>query len=303
MHTFFRLRGHGRRARILAPFALASAGALLVSSNAPANDRFTAGQAGTTSTALPAAAGRVIATRAAIDAALLGLPPGATRTAIQVDNRFLGRSYVDVTARDTNQHPVAMLRYNPDGSIRTAIQLSWHTSSTALPVARAETTARWFAVRAQATPVGVATVSATADGGTSVQWGRLVGGVPVPGDGVRVVLWPDGTLHSLAREQRPLATAPAAPLERAGATGRLEARLRDWFGASRPLVRVASLEFAWVAPIDMFNSQAADAPGSTLRLAWVATLSSSGALTSQWQRLQVWIDAGDGSLIGGDISR
>ena len=122
MRTYFHLRGHGWRARILAPVALASAGALLISGNAPANDQFVAGQTGIATSALPVAAGRMMVTRAAVDATLLGLPSGSARHASQVTNRFLGRSYIEVTALDTALRPVSLLRYDSDGSIRTAIR-------------------------------------------------------------------------------------------------------------------------------------------------------------------------------------
>ena len=62
-------------------------------------------------------------------------------------------------------------------------------------------------------------------------------------------------------------------------------------------------ELAWVAPNDLFAKAGADAPGATLRLAWLVTVEASGSLADQWRRLEIHLDAGDGSLLGGDILR
>src|SRR5438552_3089424 len=54
-------------------------------------------------------------------------------------------------------------------------------------------------------------------GGWSISWQRLVDGVPVRGDGLRLTLWPDGGLHGLTRTERPLAPAPSRVLDAAAA--------------------------------------------------------------------------------------
>ena len=66
---------------------------------------------------------------------------------------------------------------------------------------------------------------------------------------------------------------------------------------------VKGLGLAWVPPNDTFAPAAPDAPSATLRLAWVARVTTSGALTENLRALEVYIDAGDGSVIGGDILR
>lgn len=133
---------------------------------------------------------------------------------------------------------------------------------------------------------------------------RLIGGVPVPGDGVRVALWADGSFHSLSRTERPLAATPAAVLDRAEVRARAEARLDAMFGpAERSGLRVAGLDLAWVAPNDTFAAALPDAPESTVRLAWVVGTEVGGPIAERLQALELWLDAGDGRLLGGDVLR
>ena len=77
-----------------------------------------------------------------------------------------------------------------------------------------------------------------------------------------------------------------------------------WIPApNRAEARIADRSLAWVAPNDTFEAARPDAPLETRRLGWVITVRSSGALAGSMRGLEVWIDAGDGSLLGGDVVR
>ena len=64
---------------------------------------------------------------------------------------------------------------------------------------------------------------------------------------------------------------------------------------------IVATERAWVAPNDSFGGPRLDAPAETLRLAWAVQLAASGALADRLRAVEVWIDAGDGQVLGGDL--
>jgi hypothetical protein len=137
--------------------------------------------------------------------------------------------------------------------------------------------------------------------GWSAHWPRTVDGVPVLGDGIRVLLWPDGSFHGLTVAERPLAAAPGRRIAAGEARQIAEATAAGRYGANAEDLRVASAKLAWLAPNDAWNAGAPDAPAPTLRLAWVVTLTAGGPLADRLRGLQVWVDAGDGSVVGGDV--
>jgi hypothetical protein len=129
-----------------------------------------------------------------------------------------------------------------------------------------------------------------------------VDGVPVPGDGLRIQLWPDGSVHGLTRSERALADRPAAALDAVRARSIAEAQLGTWFrGGVGGGMTIAGLGLAWVPPNDTFAPAGPDAPDSVLRLAWVVRATASGQLTDTLRALEIYVDAGSGAVIGGDI--
>jgi hypothetical protein len=65
---------------------------------------------------------------------------------------------------------------------------------------------------------------------------------------------------------------------------------------------VVRVQQAWVAPNGAFDPSASDAPAETLRLAWIVGFDVAGALVERIRSIEVWIDAGDGTLLGGDVA-
>ena len=123
-------------------------------------------------------------------------------------------------------------------------------------------------------------------------------------DGLRVQLWPDGSFHGLTASDHALAARPPTTIAVSAAESIVATLLDRWIPASaRGDVRIVGSALAWVAPNDTFEPARPDAPAEIRRLAWVVTVRSRGAFASTIRGLEVAIDAGDGSGLGGDVLR
>jgi len=284
---------------------LTAAGAALVGvglagATGQAADPFVAGQRSTRTLAIEATtAARAVEHAAALSRAL-GLPAGAG-TVQRLDDRFEHQTYDEVVSRDRAGRAVALARFGTDGRVVMALALGWHGSS-ARSVGRAVAADR-AAAFVKASDVGVTGTPSIAavSSGWSVRWSRVAAGAPVLGDGVRVLLWPDGSFHGLAVSARSLAAAPDRRIPAAKAEQLAERTAAARYGTKASGPSVESSRLAWVAPNDAWNAAAPDAPGGTLRLAWVVTLRADGQLAERLRGLQVWVDAGDGTVVGGDV--
>lgn len=267
-----------------------------------AADPFVAGGRSTRPLAAPAdhlarAEGRAKALTAA-----LGIP-GASHRAIRLDDKLEHRTYDEVTSFDGRGREVALSRFELDGTVAMAVALGWQPGTGRAVDAAGAARSAVAVARAAGLAVGGQPAARTSagSGGWSVTWTRRVDGVPVRGDGVRILLWPDGSFHGLTRSDRPLAMAPSRSItaaEARAAAGTLAARL---FGAANTEARIVAIERAWIAPNDTFEPAAPDAPAATLRLAWIVRFESHGALAERLRQAEVWIDVGNGNLLGGDV--
>ena len=127
----------------------------------------------------------------------------------------------------------------------------------------------------------------SAAGRTLVNWERQVRGVPVPGDGTRVVLNGSGELVGIAMEESPLA-APPARVTRADTALRAAAALVP----SGALVGGRG-ELAWVLPTE--GAGEGSGQRTPLRLAWCV----SGVLRDG-AAFELQLDAGNLALLGWD---
>ena len=282
------------------------AGIALVAVGVPASqggDAFVAGGRSTRAIALPASQADRAKARGRALATALGLP-GISQRVERLDDRFDHGTYDEVTSFDAAGREVAIARFTTDGRVAMALVLGWHSAERGAPIARsaAESRGLGFVRAAGLDAAGRAVIHESAGaGGWSVAWPRVVDGSPVRGDGVRVTLWADGTFHGLSRTERPLATAPARLI----AAGAARTLAEDWaarrFGGSARDLRVTTVEQAWVARNDAFSSTGLDAPAETLHLAWVVRFEARGPLADRLRLVETWLDAGDGSLLGGDV--
>jgi hypothetical protein len=273
-----------------------------------AADPFVAGQQAVDVAALTGPAAEAGFARAAASRLRLGFPTPARQEASHVVDRFAATTYDEVTAFDGFGRMVSLQRFDTAGRLTAAVRFGWSSGGGApLPDGTAARARAESLVTATlgAPPSGLVRVGRTgADGGWTVGWTRSVAGIQVPGDGVRVQLWADGSLHSFSRSERRLAPAPAVTLDRATVRGLLDGQLDRWFaGAQRSEVTVTGLDLAWVAPNDTFAPGRPDAPAATLRLAWVGRIATTATLAESLRGLEVYLDAGDGSVLGGDVLR
>jgi len=289
--------------RRLAFAGLAISGLLAIGGSVgQAADPFVAG--GRSTRPLPLAADDLARARARGQALAeaLGLP-GVSGRVERVEDRFEHRTYDEVTLADGRGRDVAITRIEPGGSVAMAVSLGWRPSGgRSVDGPAAANRAAVLARAAGLTPAGAPGVRSSAGaGGWSVTWQRTVDGVAVRGDGLRISLWPDGTLHGLTRTERQLAAAPGRPIDaataRAAAVAVVAARSRGTGGD----LAITAVEQAWVAPNDTLGGARLDAPAETLRLAWAVRFEAQGALAERLRSVEVWIDAGDGHLLGGDV--
>jgi hypothetical protein len=127
----------------------------------------------------------------------------------------------------------------------------------------------------------------SAAGRTLVNWERKERGVPVPGDGTRVVLNESGELVGVAVEESPLA-APPTRVTRADTALRAAAALVP----SSALVD-GKAELAWVLPTE--GTGEGSGQRMPRRLAWCV-----GGVLRDGATLELQLDAGNLALLGWD---
>jgi len=301
------------RVRILFSALVAAATAALALSLGPggpppgsAADRFVAGQLSTTRTPVVGAEAKVLRERAATHRRAIGVSAAATVTVERVVDRFAGLTVDEVVDRDNRGRPLALQRFDPAGRLLAAVRFGGHNpkGTDVATAARAEGAALRLARALDLDPAGAARVRRGAAEEWIVEWPRVVDGIPVPGDGVFVRAWTDGSLHTAVRHERPLAEPPGRLIAVGQARRLAEARLAGWLDARNAGEwRIDGASLAWVAPNDTFEASGPDAPAATLRLAWVVRATTRGALAGSIRGLELYLDAGDGRLLGGDVVR
>ncbi len=307
MHAF---RPRARRAGLLVPVALAVAGGALFLGGpggpAPGDavDRYRAGEPASVRSVVPADVATRVRALGLARARALGVPVGTGAHVTRVNDRFSGAVFDEVVTTDARGQRLGIVRMDRDGRVAMAVRVGWRATTAARVDAA---TARARAVALAGTSgiggAGTPTVSAATDGGWRVTWERAVGGVPVPGDGSTVTLFADGTFHAAARRERRLAEAPAQRLAEAAAERIGRERLASLLGPASGEARIVQSRLAWVAPNGTFDESAPDAPDPVLRLAWVVEVRTVAPLSERLRALELYLDAGDGTLLGGDLLR
>ncbi len=299
-----------RRTRLLAAAILAGAaiGLGFPGGTGPgdAADRFVAGGPATERTPLAAEEAAPVLAAASSARQRLGLPGPAAVRVDRVIDRFSGTTYDEVTAMDAAGRALHLQRFDESGRLVGAVSFGWQSKG-GRPMPDAES-ARARGSRLAADlgldVSGAPDVRPEADdSGWTIAWPRVVDGIPVLGDGVRLDLWPDGRVHAVVRTERPLAARPSSLLDEVSARQRATETLGDLFGSRAGQIAIAALELGWVAPNDAFDPTAPDAPGSILRLAWVVEARTGGELAEGLRAVKVFLDAGSGALLGGDVLR
>lgn len=310
MHASLRAPLGRRRTRLLVGVAVAGAaiGLGFPGGTAPgdAADRFVAG--GPATERMPLLGDRAASVLAAAGTSRrhLGLSEPAAVEVDQVTDRYGGTTYNEVTGRDGAGRRVHLQRFDERGRLVGAVSFGWQAAGgrrlPGVAAARARGTA--LAADLGLDVAGQPEVRQEPDDtGWAIAWPRVVDGIPVAGDGIRVDLWPDGRVHAVVRTERPLASRPARVIDEAAARARATLALADLFGSRSGQIAIATVALGWVAPNDAFDSTAPDAPDATLRLAWVVEARTSGELSEGLRAVKLFLDAGSGALLGGDVLR
>ena len=174
-----------------------------------------------------------------------------------------------------------------DGSLRLVAKSGVALESAALSESAAIARALRQLVRLGLEIPGGGPVVRGAAGRTLVVWTREVRGVPVPGDGTRVVLNGAGDLVGLAIEESPLATPPAR-LARGDAALRAATALMP-----NGAIVDGTSELAWVLPTGAAGELLDQR--TSRRLAWCV----SGVLRDG-AAFELQLDAGNLALLGWD---
>jgi hypothetical protein len=306
MNSLARHRGARMAAAIAVAGAAIAFGVPGGTSPGDAADRFVAG--GPVTERSPVAADRAASALAlaATVRSRLGLAEPTISRVERVVDRFDGTAYDEVTASDRTGRTLHLERFDARDRLIGAVAFGWQAAGgTRLTnAAAAQTRGTRLAADLGLDPSGTPDVRQSPDDtGWTLTWARVVDGVAVMGDGVRVDLWPDGRMHAIVRTERSLAPRPSVTLDQATARDRATATLATMFGSRSGQVRVSTLGLGWVAPNNAFDPTGPDAPGATLHLAWVVEARTSGELSDGLRAVKLFLDAGTGTLFGGDVLR
>ncbi len=282
--------------------ALLLAGGVLAgcSGFAAASAPWTASEPSSRELAIDPASATGVAARADALRASLALP-GRVAAIERIEDRFEGRIVDRVTFEDA-AGPSALVELEPSGRPHLAIALGWRGAkgaavprNVAFRLALAQARAAGFAVNGQPTILET-------DEEWEVVWGRTVDGIPVLGDGVRVSLWKDGSFHAVVQWEHPLAPRPTTTIDEGTARAIAAARFAERAGIEGAIV-VRSARLAYVRPNDVVAPSRPDAPAAEARLAWVVLGEPADPSKSFIERAELWLDAGDGSVLGGDVAQ
>jgi hypothetical protein len=235
--------------------------------------------------------------------AQLGFPVGVARTAKHVRDGFENAEYDEVAELNAAGRVIALTQFDASGALRLAARLD--NPRLTGPKITDEQAARAAQRSALAAGLAVgqptATEADTATGGWIAHWARFSNGIPVRGDETRVLIWPDGRTQSVARVEHNLAPAPAQPLARDKASEVATRNLDHWFAGRKSGYAMAGLSLEWVEPNAAFDPSRLGATSSSYRLAWVVQAKPAGDAAAYMWLMTLYIDASNGSLIGGDF--
>ena len=254
-------------------------------------------------TALDANSEAVVLARASKTRDALGFPVGAKHTSKHVRDGFEHAEYDEVSEVDTAGRVTSVTQFDAQGQLRAAVRLDSGPRA-GLNVTR-EAAIQSAQRSAVAAGLAVDTPSAVdvdeANGGWTISWARKQDGVRVLGDETRVHLWSDGRIQSLARVTHDLASPPDRRISSDQARQVASATVDQWFAGRNSGHTIQSMDLEWVGPNGAFDpARITDSP-QPYRLAWVANVKPTGAAASYVWLMTLYVDAGDGSIIGGDV--
>ena len=233
----------------------------------------------------------------------LGFPVGVRRAGRHVQDGIQHVEYDEVDELDAAGNPVSLTQLDGSGRLRVAVRFD-ESPHPASRIAREQAiqAAQRGAVSAGLAVGGPAHIDAdVATDGWTVRWTRIQNGIAVRGDETRVQVRPDGHIQSLARVEHQLAAEPSQRLNAAQARTIVSRQTDQWFAATGSGYTVETMDMEWVGPNGAFDASKPIDSQPVYRLAWVANVKPSGAVAQYLWMVTLYLDAGDGSLLGGDF--
>jgi hypothetical protein len=233
----------------------------------------------------------------------LGFPVGVKRIGQHVRDGFQKAEYDEVTELDSGGNVEAITDFDATGHLRTAVRLD--PAPQGGPNVGRDAAIRTAQRSAVAAGLGVGTPSSTdadeAIGGWTIHWLRMQDGVRVRGDETRVQVRPDGRIASVALAQHDLDPAAVRRLGSDDARQVATGNLNSWFAGRNSGYSIQKVDLEWVGPNAAFDPSQVDAPERPYRLAWVTEVKPSGDAAKYVWQISLFVDATDGSIIGGDF--
>jgi hypothetical protein len=254
-------------------------------------------------TALDANSEAVVLVRAGKTRDALGFPVGARHTIKHVRDGFEQAEYDEVSEVDAAGRLTSVAQFDAQGQLRAAVRLDSGPRA-GVNVTR-EAAIRSAQRSAVAAGLAVDTPSAAdvdeANGGWTISWARQQDGVRVRGDETRIHLWSDGRIQSLARVTHDLASPPVRRIGSDQARQVASATVDQWFAGRNSGHTIQGMDLEWVEPNGAFDPARITDSAQPYRLAWVANVKPTGAAANYVWLMTLYVDAGDGSIIGGDV--
>jgi hypothetical protein len=233
----------------------------------------------------------------------LGFPTGAKRAGKHVHDGIHATDYDEVDEVDGSGRPVALTQFDPNGHLVSAVRFDAPAASS--PKVSRDSAGKTAAGGLKAAGVVVTgPYQADADqifGGWDVHWDRSQDGVRVRGDETRVRVRTDGHIQSVATVEHDLAVAPATRIASDDATNVVSGQFDRWFAGRGSGYTIGEKSLEWVGPNATFDPAKLAATPSAYRLAWVVNVKPSGAAADYLSLVTMYVDAGDGSVLGGDV--
>ena len=233
----------------------------------------------------------------------LGFPAGAARSGRHVKDGLQDAEYDEVADLDSAGQPISLTQFDGRGRLVTAVRFDLPPGLSAKVTSdQASKAAQGVLARSGLTPSGKARVEANpVAGGWDVHWPRIEAGFPVRGDETSLHVWQDGRVQSVARVEHQLSTLPSKRLGQADAHDVVTHQFDAWFAGRGSGYSVQNMDLQWVEPNAAFDPSKVGAPPTPYRLAWVADATPSGAAAEVIRQITLYVDAGNGTVIGGDV--
>jgi hypothetical protein len=262
-----------------------------------------AGGTGKTETPLsaddkPEAVARSRATRTA-----LGIPGGVDTRAVHVKDGTRRLEYDEVTDVDADGQAVSLTQLDGSGRLLLAVRFDVPKKPKTVigrqaALDRASSSLGSAGIEVGGSPVVGETQSW---GGWDVSWPRTTGSVAVRGDEVRVHVREDGEIGSVGQVVHELASAPAVKLTRAQARSVATKQVQGWSAKSGARFTIGDLAMEWTPANATFDPSKMGAVEEPYRLCWVVNVTPEGDAAAYASLVVMYIDAGTGAVIGGDV--